>query len=172
MSYLNAARLDPCRALLFYLPEDNSTAPPASNADVWDLGDGDAWKTTFQYPVYALPRAFGTELMHELALYSGNMTSVPYGHDISELPGIDPRDYVRLYTNLTTSNSSTLPSFWVYLVVVLVVAVFLLGLISASMHLIQRASRKNLERRVASGEVNLEALGIKRLTVPQEVIDR
>ncbi len=110
--------------------------------------------------------------MHESSLYSGNMTNVPYGHQISELPDVDPRDYVRLYTKLLTSNSSTLPSFWVFLVVVLVIAVLLLGTISASMHLIQRARRKSLERRVASGEVNLEALGIKRLTVPEEFIQR
>jgi hypothetical protein len=110
--------------------------------------------------------------MHELSLYSGNMTNVPYGHQISELPYVDPRDYVRLYTKLVTSNSSTLPRFWVFLVVVLVIAVLMLGTISASMHLIQRARRKSLERRVASGEVNLEALGIKRLTVPEEFIQR
>lgn len=40
------------------------------------------------------------------------------------------------------------------------------------MHLIQRRRRQSLRRRVASGEVDLEALGIKRLTIPQEVIDQ
>lgn len=39
------------------------------------------------------------------------------------------------------------------------------------MHLLQRRRRQNLRRRVASGEVDLEALGIKRLTVPQELLD-
>jgi hypothetical protein len=172
MEYMNAARLDPCRALIFYLLDNNTTQPPPPTSETWDLNDGGAWKSKFQYPVYAIPGSLGTELMHELSLYSGNMTSVPYGHQISEMPGVDPRDYVRLYTRLLTSNSSTLPSFWVFLVVVLVIAVLMLGTISASMHLIQRARRKSLQRRVASGEVNLEALGIKRLTVPQQFIDR
>jgi Ring finger domain len=100
------------------------------------------------------------------------MTNVPWGHEISELPEVDPRDYVRLYTRILTSNSATLPSFWVFLVVVLVIAVLTLGTISASMHLLQRSRRKKLQRRVASGEVNLEALGIKRLTVPQQFIEQ
>jgi Ring finger domain len=170
--YMAAAHLDPCRALIFYLPNNDTTQPPPANSDVWSLNDGDAWQSTFQYPVCAIPGAVGYGLMHELSLYSGNMTNVPFGHEISELPNTDPRDYVRLYTHLVTSNSSTLPSFWVFLVVVLVIAVLTVGTISASMHLMQRARRKSMQRRVASGEVNLEALGIKRLTVPQEFIDR
>ncbi|PMD61335.1 uncharacterized protein K444DRAFT_719521, partial [Hyaloscypha bicolor E] len=172
LEYLAAARLDPCRALIFYLPDNNTTQPPSADSDVWVLNDDGAWKSKFQYPVYAVPGAIGKGLVHELSLYSGNMTSVPWGHEISELPEIDPRDYVRLYTRILTSNSSTLPSLWVFLVVVLVIAVLTLGTISASMHLIQRSRRKSLQRRVASGEVNLEALGIKRLTVPQQFIDQ
>jgi hypothetical protein len=110
--------------------------------------------------------------MHNLALYSGNMTSVPWGHTISELPNIDPRDYVRMYTELSVGNNSGLPSLWVFLLIVLAVLLFVCGTTSAAMHLIQRARRKSLERRVASGEVNLEALGIKRLTIPQSFIER
>ena len=172
LEFIAAARLDPCRALIFYLPDNNTTQPPPPSAEVWNLNDSSKWKSTFQYPVYAIPGSVGNRLMHELALYSGNMTDVPFGHEISELPNVDPRDYVRLYTHLVTTNSSTLPSFWVFLVVVLVIAVLTIGIISASMHLIQRARRKSLQRRVASGEVNLEALGIKRLTVPQHFIDQ
>lgn len=110
--------------------------------------------------------------MRALSLYSGNMTNVPYGHQISELPGIDPRDYVRLYTVIANSNSSTLPRFWVFLVLVIAVLVAILGSTSAAMHLIQRWRRNSLRHRVASGEVNLEALGIKRLAVPHSLIDR
>jgi hypothetical protein len=171
LAYLAAARLDPCRALIFYLPDSSTTQPAPSDSDIWDLNDRGSWKSTFPYPVYAVPGSIGAGLMHQLSLYSGNMTNVPFGHEISELPQIDPRDYVRLYTRLITSNSSTLPSFWVFLVVVLVIAVLTVGTISASMHLIQRTRRKSLQRRIACGEVNLEALGIKRLTVPQQFID-
>lgn len=109
--------------------------------------------------------------MHQLALYSGNMTAVPYGHEISELAGIDPRDYVRLYTQLSVAKSTSMPSLWVFLLVVLAMLIFVLGFTSALMHLIQRRRRISLERRVANGEVNLEALGIKQLTVPLEHIE-
>ena len=40
------------------------------------------------------------------------------------------------------------------------------------MRIIQRKHRQSLRRRVANGEVDLEALGIKRLNVPQEVLDK
>lgn len=40
------------------------------------------------------------------------------------------------------------------------------------MHWLQRRRRQSLRRRVARGEVDLEALGIKRLTVPQDVLDK
>jgi len=40
------------------------------------------------------------------------------------------------------------------------------------MHCIQQRRRESLRRRVASGEIDLEALGIKRLTVPQDILDK
>lgn len=43
---------------------------------------------------------------------------------------------------------------------------------SFTMQLIQRRQRRNLRRRIANGEVDLEALGIKRMNVPQEQIDK
>jgi len=171
-SYIAAASLDPARAFIFYQPNVTDNETPASDSSAWDLQDGGAWKTRYQSPVYAIPGAIGYELMHELALYSGNMTDVPFGHTISEFPGVDASDYVRLYTELDVAAATTLPSLWVFLLVIFGVLLLILGSISASMHLIQRARRKSLRRRVAQGEVNLEALGIKRLTVPQVFIDR
>ncbi|TVY75936.1 putative RING finger membrane protein, partial [Lachnellula suecica] len=170
-AWMHAAREDPNRAFIFYLPNNETTAPPPPTSPVWDLGDGGDWKTKNQYPVYVVPGYYGERLVYELSLYSGNLTSVPYGHEISELPGIDPRYYVRLYTDISNANATTLPQFWVFLLLVIVVLVMILGCTSAAMHLIQRRRRYSLRRRVASGEVNLEAMGIKRLTVPQDCID-
>ncbi|TVY91469.1 putative RING finger membrane protein, partial [Lachnellula willkommii] len=170
--YLGAARQDPNRAFIFYLPDNSTTTPPSPSDSSWNLQDGGAWKTKNQYPVYTIPGYYGDRLMHALSLYSGNMTNVPHGHQISELPGIDPRDYVRVYTVIDNSNSVTLPRFWVFLVLVIALLVAILGSTSAAMHLIQRWRRHSLRRRVASGEVNLEALGIKRLAVPHSLIDR
>ncbi|KAG9235924.1 hypothetical protein BJ875DRAFT_457803 [Amylocarpus encephaloides] len=171
-SFLDAARLDPNKAFLFYLPDNSTDKPPSSSSSVWDLQDGGSWKRNNMYPVYALPGEIGQQLVRQLALYSGNMTNVPYGHDISELPGVDPRDYVRLYTEIDTSNMTTLPTFWVMIVVVLAVLVVILGLTSGCMHWTQRRRRSSLKRRVERGEVNLEALGITRLTIPQALLDK
>jgi len=38
------------------------------------------------------------------------------------------------------------------------------------MHIVQRARRNSLRQRVINGEVDLEALGVKRLTVPEEFL--
>ena len=40
------------------------------------------------------------------------------------------------------------------------------------MHIIQRRRRNDLRQRVLDGQVDLEALGVKRLTVSQEVLDK
>jgi hypothetical protein len=40
------------------------------------------------------------------------------------------------------------------------------------MHWVQRRRRQQLRQRVVTGEVDLEVLGIKRLTVPQELLDK
>jgi hypothetical protein len=40
------------------------------------------------------------------------------------------------------------------------------------MHWVQRRRRRRLRQRVTTGEVDLEVLGIKRLTVPQELLDK
>lgn len=42
---------------------------------------------------------------------------------------------------------------------------------SLSMHWLQYQHRQRLRRRVASGQVDLEALGIKRLSVPRKILD-
>jgi hypothetical protein len=164
--------MDPTRAFLFYLPDNGTTKPPPISSPSWGLNDGGAWKTKTPFPVYAVSSEMGTQLMHQLSLYSGNMTGVPYGHEISEMSGIDPRDYVRLYSQIDLSNASSWPGLWAFILVIVGVLVFMLGITSATMHLIQRSRRNSLRRRVARGEVNLEALGIKRLTVPQEFVEK
>jgi hypothetical protein len=170
-AYLGAARNDPTRAFLFYLPDNGTGQPPPVHSPVWKLQDGGAWKWETPYPVYAVASDAGTELMHQLSLYSGNMTEVPYGHEISELPGGDPRDYVRVYAQIDTFNNSSIPSFWQFILIIAAFLAIMVAMTSASMHFIQQSRRRSLRRRVASGEVNLEGLGIKRITVPQEAID-
>lgn len=109
--------------------------------------------------------------MTQLSQYSGNLTEVPYGHDLAEL-NVDARAYIRVYTQIATSGTSTLPNLWQFMLIVIGALALLLGITSLSMHVIQRRRRAALRRRVISGDVDLEALGIRRLTVPQEAIDK
>lgn len=98
-SYLAAARLDPVAAFYFYFPDNSTGQPPPVSNPRWSLNDGGQWKATNRYPVYAIPGATGFQLMQELSFYSGNMTDVPDGSELTEI--YDTRDYARLYSKMT-----------------------------------------------------------------------
>ena len=169
LSYLVSAASDPVRAILFYPPNNSTSEPPAVNDPMWLLNDGGAWKSNNHYPAYAIPGEVGNTLMFHLSHYSGNMTDVEYGHNLTE--NHDSRDYVRMYADISTGSHDTLPSLWVFLVIVLAVLVFIIAITSVAMHWIQKRHRRSLHRRVVNGEVDLEALGIKRMTVSKDMLD-
>lgn len=107
LGYLTAARRDPARAFIFYLTNrdsDDEDPPPISDP-AWSLQDGGSWKSANKYPVYAISSHRGSMLMHQLSAYSGNMTNVPYGHELTEIYQ-DSRDYARLYTEIRISRCS------------------------------------------------------------------
>ncbi|KAK0268107.1 hypothetical protein LTR91_016716 [Friedmanniomyces endolithicus] len=159
------------RGFLFYLPSDNGTeTPPEVNSQVWGLGDGGSWKRDNNYPVYALPGASAGILMEASALYSRNISELPYGNLLVEK--YNSTDYVRLLVDIGTAGSgSPLPSLWVFLLVVLGILLAIIGVTSLVMHWFQGRRREVLRRRIVNGDVDLEALGIKRLTVPQEILN-
>jgi hypothetical protein len=172
-SFLMSAHLDPIRAFIFYIPDNGDGQPPPINSPVWDMHDGGTWKSSSPFPVYAVPGIVGSQMMTQLSLYSGNMTAVPYGRNImDENPMIDPRDYVRVFAELSLSTQSSLPALWVFLLIVAGGLLLVLCSTSLLMHCIQRRRRSLLRHRITRGQVDLEALGIKRLTVPRTVIDK
>ncbi|KXT08396.1 hypothetical protein AC579_7312 [Pseudocercospora musae] len=168
LEYMEAARLDPVRGMVFFLPGNNTGTPADAKDDIWHIPDAGNWKQKNGFPVYAINGDSGAILLNASAEYSGNMTDVPYGHQLTEF--YDSRDYVRLYIDIDTGSGTSLPSLWVFLLVVLGILLFIIGATSLSMHWLQRRRRQSLRRRVMSGEVDLEALGIKRLTVPQDLL--
>ena len=168
-SYLASASSAGARAFLFYLVHGASNAlPPLANDAVWDLDDGGRWKAQNRYPVYALQASDGAEIMQQLSLYSGNMTDAPNGDLLTEQ--FDSRNYVRLYSEISIESSSTLPSLWVFIVIIFAMLFAVVCLTSLSMHLIQSRNRRQLRRMITTGQVDLEALGIKRLKVPQSIL--
>jgi len=172
MSFLTAAHFDPIRAFIFYIPDNSTDQPPSADSTVWDLNDGGAWKGESLFPVYAIPGLTGSLMMNKLSLYSGNLTTVPYGRELISEYQVDPRDYARVYTQIDVDAESSIPSLWVFLLIVAGGLLFVLCSISLLMHCIQRRRRVRLRHRIERGQVDLEALGIKRLTVPRSVIEK
>lgn len=65
-----------------------------------------------------------------------------------------------------------MPNLWIFLLAVLGVLIVIIIISSILMRYIQRRRRLSLQRRIQAGEVDLEMLGIKRLTVPQYILDK
>lgn len=102
--FLDNASDDPLlRAIIFFPPDDSQTIPPPANDAMWDLNDGGHWKTDHDFAIYAVPGSTGRLVMNALADYSGNLTSVPHGHDLSGR--YHPSDYVREIVQIPTSKS-------------------------------------------------------------------
>lgn len=57
-------------------------------------------------------------------------------------------------------------------VIVLALLIFVLLATSTFMHVVQRRRRENLRRRIVNGELNLETVGVKRMTVPREYLEK
>ncbi|KAL2262180.1 hypothetical protein VTK26DRAFT_2213 [Humicola hyalothermophila] len=171
-AYLAAARADPIRAFLFYMPGNSSTPPPPADAPEWHIQHDHGWMDQTGHPVYAVSGIVGQLMMQHLALYSGNMTEVPFGRNITERFRSDPEDYLRIWTELVIRTERTAFETWVYLLIVIGVLLVVIFTTSLIMHLVQAHRRASLRRRVIAGEVNLEAAGIKRLTVPAEHLQK
>lgn len=78
----------------------------------------------------------------------------------------------RVGIQVQSQLSSGLPKLWVFVLAVLAGVIVLIVLISLMLNLALYLRRRNLRRRILAGEVNLELLGVKRLTVPQEILDK
>jgi hypothetical protein len=167
-SFLRSARTDPIRAFIFYQPDGSSETPPVDDA-CWNLDDQNAWKTLNRYPVYAIDSKHGTALMEYLAAYSGNMTDVPHGHQISMLHN-DPRDYVRIFTNIQTESPSVTLAIWAFVLIILATILAVIVGVTVGIQWIKRFKRNRLRRAIQDGTIDLESLGIKRLVVPRKII--
>ena len=167
---MSVIRADDARGAIFFHADNSSLQPPPVSDISWSLQDGGQWKSVNEYPVYAIPGMLGNFLLNQLAQYSGNMSEVPFGKELVTM--YNPHDTVRLYAKMDVSSTTGIPSLWVFLIIVLAILLSVVLMTSVVMHLIQRRQRRMLERRVANGQVDLESLGIKRIQVPQELLDQ
>lgn len=169
--YFATARNEPVKAFIVYQPDPDSTAmPPETNDQVWAMNDGGSWQYSNQFPTYAVPGASGYLIASQMSNYSGNISTVPYGDSLKQT--FSETDYIRLWAKVTADSGTQLPSLWVFLVIVLGLLILIIGATSFCMHVVQRRRRNALRRRVINGEVDLEALGVKRLTVPADYLSK
>lgn len=171
LSYLAVADKTQAAGFITYVPDSQTDIPPPVNDPQWGLNDGGQWKSATQLPVYAVPGAYGLAVMQQLPQYSGNLSTIGNSAQLISA-GVDSTDIIRMYCNVQTSGKTSLPSLWAFLLIVLGVVLFLVACTSFAMHWYQRHARNQLRERVANGEIDLEALGIRRLTVPQEVLNK
>ena len=155
--YLTQAKLDQAEAAILY-NTSSTTNTPSSALTV----------NAFTNPIYGIPETSAGPLLEELVNYAGNMSSVPKGFNLTAI--YDPADFVRLTATIDTGQGSSLPGLWLFLLVILAALGLIIASTSISMHVSQYRARRDLRRRIAAGEIDLESLGIKRLTVPEEMI--
>ncbi|QUC19959.1 uncharacterized protein UV8b_04200 [Ustilaginoidea virens] len=165
-AYLNSALQAPVKAFLFYKPNNSTNKPQDGDSPVWNLGDGGAWRSNRHFPIFAVPGRDGQKIMTQLSLYSGAITQVPHGQEIKKLYNIHSSAYLRIWTRLTVDRPLDPPATWAFILIVIGALLSVILVVSLAMHFIQRRNRNSLRRRVQSGEVDLEAMGIKRVTVP------
>ncbi|KAK3309701.1 uncharacterized protein B0T15DRAFT_12338 [Chaetomium strumarium] len=170
--YMASARTAPVRAFLFYMPGDDSISPPPAESPEWYIEDDADWTTQTNYPVFAVSSMVGEVMMQHLSLYSGNMTQVPFGQNITDRFLTDPEDYLRIWTELIVSKPPSAFGTWVYVLIIAGVLLIVICGTSLLMHLVQAQRRAALRSRVLAGQVNLEAMGIMRLTVPRDHIQK
>ncbi|XP_014553709.1 hypothetical protein COCVIDRAFT_40356 [Bipolaris victoriae FI3] len=170
IEYFTEARKHSTKAFITYLPGDSNAKPPVLNDAAWNLEDGGSWQSRNNFPTYAVSSMTGSNIMDQLNLYSGNLSDVPHADQLSQI--YNTTDYIRLWANIGTDSTSQLPSLWVFLVIVLAILLVAVSFTSVVMHIIQRRRRNDLRQRVLNGQVDLEALGVKRLNVSQQVLDK
>ncbi|TWU71589.1 hypothetical protein ED733_002359 [Metarhizium rileyi] len=165
-AYLNSALQAPVKAFIFYKPNNSTNKPQDGDSPVWNLGDGGAWRSNRRFPIFAIPGLQGQKIITQLSLYSGSITQVPHGQEVQRLYNLQGTTYLRIWTRLTLDKPSNPPATWAFILIVIGALLFIILTVSIVMHFIQRRNRNCLKRRVQTGEVDLEAMGIKRVTVP------
>lgn len=158
--YLMQAKRDQAEAVVLYNYTSTSSMPSPSLTNTFSI---------FNNPIYGITADDVAPLLKNMVNYAGNMSSVPFGGNLSLV--YDPLDYVRLTLTIDPGQGSSLPGLWLFLLVILAALGLIIASTSISMHISQYRARRDLRRRLARGEIDLEALGIKRLTVPKEMVD-
>jgi Ring finger domain len=175
LSYIRATTADPSHGLVFFPTRANAAiATPVGDNPDWGVNatTWDSWVAGTDYSIWGIPADIGATLVEEMGRYSGNVTVAPFGSELAQI--YPPEDAVRLLARVTLTSQNTNPvlgRLWVFAILILAILCVVTGLTSLFMHVNQRRMGRDLRRRIANGEVDLEVLGIKRQKVPQKLLD-
>lgn len=142
-------------AYLTYLDDGSGDNPPPANDSRWDLGDGGQYQQN-PWPIFAVNGQTGADILQLLSNYSQPSNTW-------------------VYTDIAlqaASGLSVLPDLWTVVLAVLAAFIVVLAGVSGCLHLLQGRRRRDLRRRILAGQVNLEDIGLRKLTVPQEIMDK
>jgi hypothetical protein len=191
-SYLDAARKAGSHGLIFFQPALNETElPPSSDDPRWSINDGDQWRMENDYPVYAIPGAAGATLIRDLSHFS-DRTNITAKSNSSEGFAIQPKSdrlfarldlgmlYILIHSKkkpvliymTDTSSSGEMPSLWAFILAIAGTVLILSLLLVIIYRLVLRKRRDILLRRINDGQIDIEALTLSPMKVPQDVVDK
>jgi len=169
LEYLSAARNDQASAFIFFLPGGTDVPPPSTNP-TWSIDNNNQWITSNPYPIYAMSPALAQTVLTNAGKYSGNSDEIPNSAWLQQRYG--NQVYYRLLAHIDIDQANSLPNLWIFLVSILGILAITVGLTSLVLHCLQKRRRRDLERRVISGEVDLQALGLKRSRMPNDLLEK
>ncbi|CAG8939775.1 unnamed protein product [Penicillium salamii] len=168
LSYLSAGQKVGTHAMVFFEPSNNDTGlPPDSNDSRWVINDGEKWRMENDYPVYAIPGPAGTSLIRDLAKFSGESTHSKRDNP-TEIPD-SSRLFARLETGKETGN---MPSLWSFVLAIAGTVLVLSLLLVVIYRLVLRRRRDQFQRRIAAGQVDVEALALNQMRAPRDVVEK
>lgn len=115
--------------------------------------------------IVGISTATGQNVLQHMSENSSNNTA--------PIPGTLADNAIkRVGLQIQSDLATTLPKLWVFVLAVLAgVLAIIIGL-SLLLNFMLYLRRRNLRQRILNGEVNLELLGVKRLTVPDEILEK
>ncbi|TEA22461.1 hypothetical protein C8034_v009855 [Colletotrichum sidae] len=177
LSYLESARLDPIRAFIFYRPNNSTREPQGADSPIWDLDDNDRWRTQNRFPIFAVPGSEGIKMMRQLSLYSGNMSTVPYGDEIQQIYDPHENDFVRIWTELTVKDHDSVPAMWTWILTVVGVVLFIILPTRNGGHALDNAATKKYAISTeyadrSANDIRIDRVEIDRVEIEGSKIER
>lgn len=153
-AFADQATFDKARVLIFINDRNvNSSTMLSAPSGVGALS----------YSMISTSLTTGTNILYQMAKYRSN--------DTSSVPGTNMNNVIkRIGLEIATQSGNGLPKLWISVLGVLAGVLVLFILISLFLNLVQLRRRRDLRRRIATGQVNLEALGVRKLTVPLSIL--